>query len=56
MATCPKCNCHFRLPEDEQTGHNCPRCGYSEEQAEEEREEEREVDVDAEVVGAEAVR
>ena len=48
MATCPKCKSYFRLPEDEQYGHNCPLCGYGE--------EEREVDDDDEAVGAATVR
>jgi len=39
MATCLKCKSYFKLPEDEQHGHSCPRCGYSEEQAELKREE-----------------
>lgn len=28
MATCPRCKRHFRVPEDEQGDHGCPRCGY----------------------------
>jgi hypothetical protein len=28
MPRCPKCRCHFRVPEDEDSGHACPRCGY----------------------------
>ena len=28
MARCPNCKRHFRVPEDEQDMHVCPRCGY----------------------------
>ena len=41
MPRCPKCRCHFRVPEDEDSGHTCPRCGYD---ANEEAEREREWD------------
>jgi uncharacterized paraquat-inducible protein A len=30
MPRCPKCRCQFRVPEDEDSGHPCPRCGYGE--------------------------
>ena len=29
MATCSKCKKHFKVPEDEQDLHDCPRCGES---------------------------
>ena len=30
MPRCPKCHCRFRVPEDEDSGDACPRCGYGE--------------------------
>ena len=40
MALCPRCKKSFREPEDERGQHDCPKCGYSLEEAMEEREEE----------------
>lgn len=30
MPRCPRCRRQFRVPEDEDSGHACPRCGYGE--------------------------
>jgi len=44
MATCSRCGKYFREPEDEQGEHECPRCGYSREEAREESKAEEEED------------
>ena len=33
MALCPNCKRHFREPADEVGDHDCPRCGYTREEA-----------------------